>query len=260
MQTVVNSLGPNISDTEFHALVNAYLEWNNKEAQHIAGKRRSLFRIYEDKASILALAILRTATRLHLNCLRMSLHKVILTLSAQYYVLALIRVGDSNDILDIVSRVERAEYDIRYWFQIEMGHAVERRMTEIGGPVPMELLQVTKTKGFWEPHGERSRFSPEDLLPLKNSDNRALYLRVVGHAMIGAAGLENMGLLAELAQHEYKMIASAAAIRMARLASDAGIKTLQVAVSTAIEHGNAEPFGVAVRDAEIAKFGLFELS
>jgi conflict system STAND superfamily ATPase/uncharacterized protein DUF4062 len=259
MQTLVNSVGSDISSEEFHALVSAYLEWNKKEAQHIGRKNRRLFRIYEDKASILAMAILRLATKLNLECLRVSLEEVVLEPSAQYYVLALMRVGDSNDILNIVNRVARAEYDIRYWFQIEMGHAVERRMTEIGAPVPMELFEVAKKKGFWDPHAERSKFSREDLLPLKNADNRALYLRVVAHALIGAAGLDNINLLAELAQHKYKMIASAAAIRLARVAGDVGIKTLQLAVSAAIERGNAESFGVAVRDAEIARFGLFEL-
>ena len=67
---------------------------------------------------------------------------------------------------------------------------------------------------------------------------------------------DNLDLLQRLAQHKYRMIAGAAATRLAQLAGDEGIKMLQSAVTTAIEHRNAEPFGGAVRDAEIQRFGL----
>jgi hypothetical protein len=72
--------------------------------------------------------------------------------------------------------------------------------------------------------------------------------------MIGAARRNDLDILKRLAQHDYRMIARAAAIRLARVAGDAGIRVLQSAVDAAIEHGNAKSFGLAVRDAEIQKY------
>ena len=40
--------------------------------------------------------------------------------------------------------------------------------------------------------------------PLKNIDNRALYVRIVANALIGSAGIDDLKLLQALAQHEYR--------------------------------------------------------
>ena len=228
--------------------------WPTRQAGH------RLRAVYENKASTLAVAMLRTATKRDLKLLRESFQLISLTPSAQYFVLTLVRLGNSMDILEVIKRVERANHDIRYWFQIEMGHAIERRMTDLGRSLPIELLRISRKKGFWEDsRNERSKFSRKDLLTLKHLDNRALYLRIVAHAMIGAARQGDLDLLQRLTQHNYRMIARAAAIRLARLAGDAGIKMLQSTVAAAIERGNGEPFGLAVRDAEIQRLGLAEL-
>lgn len=62
-----------------------------------------------------------------------------------------------------------------------------------------------------------------------------------------------------ITQHKYRMIARAAAIRLVLLSGDDGVRRLQSAVTPSIKHRNAEPFGLAVRDAEIQRFGLLEL-
>lgn len=210
--TLASAIGGSINGRDFHALLEAYVWWNKKEAGQAKDRLRA---VYENKASTLAMTMLRVAAKRDLKLLRDSFQRISLTTSAQYYVLTLVRLGNSSDILKIIRRVERADYDIRYWFQIEMGWAVERRMTDLGGPVPAELLRIYRKKGFWEDsRNERSKFSRKDLLPLKESGNRALYLRVVSHAMIGAAGRDNLDLLQRLAQHNYRMIARAAAIRL----------------------------------------------
>lgn len=68
-----------------------------------------------------------------------------------------------------------------------------------------------------------------------------------------------LDLLKDLSLHEFRMIARAAAIRLAQLAGDPGIRMLQSAVTDAIEHQHAEAFGLAVRDAEIESLGLVKL-
>jgi hypothetical protein len=256
----MNSASGNLNEPDFLALLDAYLEWNQREAG-LAGKmNRRLSRVYEDKASVLAKAILRLSTKDNLKPLRNSFEKITLTPSAQYCALALILLGTSADIVTTIKKVEQVSYDIRYWFQIEMGRIFERRMKEIGGPVPIELLRICRREGFWDDdRGRTSKVVGKDKLPLKHSDNRALYLRLVAHAIIGAAGQNNLDLLEKLAQHGYRMIARAAAVRLAQLGGDGGIKMLQSAVTAAIERGNSEAFGLAVRDAEMQRFGLAEI-
>jgi energy-coupling factor transporter ATP-binding protein EcfA2 len=257
---LLSSARGKLGDGDFGALLKAYLHWNEKEAAHseVLSRRRRAF--YEDKANALAEAMLRVATKRNLGQLRHTFQTITLTPSAQYYAITLLRLGKTRDVLNIIKKVERAPHDIRYWFQIEMGHAIERRMTELGGPIPAALLRIQTKKAFWEdPRGQRSRFSPRDLLPLARRDNRALYLRIVAHAIIGAAQKENIDLLKKLAQHTYRMIARAAAIRLTRLAEDDGIRMLQSAITEAIDQRNAGSFAVALRDAEIQRFGLADL-
>jgi hypothetical protein len=85
-----------------------------------------------------------------------------------------------------------------------------------------------------------------------------LYLRLVAHAIIGAAGRGDLDLLKKLALHEFRMIARAAAIRLAQLGEDGGIGMLQSVTADAIEHGRAEAFGLAIRDAEMLRLGLVD--
>jgi hypothetical protein len=257
--TLMNSASGNLSESDYVALLDAYLKWNQKEARITGEINMRLSRLYEDKATALATTILRLSTKRNLKALRSLLEKITLTPSAQYCALALVHLGSLTDIVKTIKKVEQVAYDIRYWFQIEMGHIIEKRMEEIGGPVPNELLRICRKRGFW--NGDlswRSKVAAKDKLPLKYMGNRALYLRMVAHAMIGAARQENLDLLERLAQHNYRMIAKAAAARLAQLGGDDGMKMLQSGVTTAIERGNAEAFGLAVRDAEIQQFGLIE--
>ena len=77
---------------------------------------------------------------------------------------------------------------------------------------------------------------------------------------IGSSGKGDLDLLRRLCLHEFRMIARAAAIRLARLAGDPGIRLLQSAVTVAIEHQHAQAFGLAVRDAQIDSFGLLDFA
>lgn len=233
---LLSSVRGNLGDADFRALLKAYLHWNEKEAEHleVLSRRRRAF--YEDKATALSMALLRGATTRNLKPLRQMFQRITLTASAQYYALTLLRVGNTEDVVRIVKKVERAPTQVPYWFQIEMGQAIGKRMTELSGQPPVALLRICTRKAFWEdPRGERSRFSRKDLLPLRVENNRALYLRLVAYAIIGAAKMENSALLVKLAQHEYRMIARAAAIRLVQLAGDAGIRMLQSATTEAVK-------------------------
>ncbi|MGD0226055.1 MAG: DUF4062 domain-containing protein [Terriglobia bacterium] len=256
----LSSLRGPVSETDCGVLLTAYLHWNGKEYEHADVLSRRRRAVYEDKATALSDTLLRVATKTNLPLIRECFEAIKLTPSAQYYVLTLLRLGNTSDVLRIIRKVEMASYEIRYWFQIEMGQAIERRMAEFGGPIPKRLMRIQGKRGFWEIRRRReNRPTRRDLLPLGYQNNRSLYLRLVAHAIIGAAGKDDSNLLKKLAQHEYRMIARAGAIRLAELMGDAGITMLQSAAKEAIERGTGESLAVALRDAEIHRFGLVEL-
>jgi hypothetical protein len=249
-----------VSEPDFLAMLDLYVELNQKEASLAGTTNLRLWRIYEDKASALARGILRIAALRNIEPVRQSFQSITLTPSAQCLAFALAGFGSSTDIIRIVKRVEQADYDISYWFQIEMGLVVERRMRELGGPVPSELIDISRRKGFWEdPRGRSSKAAGKNDLRLKSLGNYTLYLRLVAHAIVGAAGRDDFDLLKRLALHGYRMIARAAAVRLVQLGEDAGIRMLQSFTTDAIERGRAEAFGLAVRDAETVRLGLVNL-
>ncbi len=259
--TLLNGICGELHERDFQALLDVYVEWNQREAALAGNITRRLRKVYEDKASALAKAILAVATNRDVKRMRALLPMLILTPSAQYYALALIGVGNSSDIVRIIKRIEEVQYGVRFWFQVEMGLAVERRMKEMGGPVPADLLRICQKRGFWEDErGRRSKMLSKDKLNLRGLDNRSLYLRLVAHAVIGASGPKDLKLLGQLTQHRYRMVAKAAAVRLVELVGDEGIRILQSNVNDAIERRNAESFGEAIREAEIKALRLADLS
>jgi len=91
--TLMNSARGNLNSSDFLALLDAYFEWNQKEARLADEMNRRLSRVYEDKASALAKTILRLSTKQNLKPLRNSFEKITLTPSAQYLALALVHAG-----------------------------------------------------------------------------------------------------------------------------------------------------------------------
>ena len=120
-------------------------------------------------------------------------------------------------------------------------------MRSLRSSVPAELLRIYENNEFWHDPRANSPDASRSKLPLKNVENRALYVRVVANALIGSAGKDDLNALQALSQHEYRLVARAAAVRLAQFGDD-GMAVLQSAATGAIEHRVAESFGAAVRD------------
>ena len=249
-----------LRDQDFLALLRAYENCNTREAAHMEEESRFRRAIYESKATALATAILRTAAPTNVESLRTSLARITLTPSSQYHVLALLSIGSSTDVLQIIEKVQDSREQVQYWFQTPLVRTVEKRMGELGEQIPNLLRCICERKAFWEdPRAGKSKFLEKDLLPLRVKYNRALYVRLVAHTVIGSSTMQDSPLLQKLAQHEFHLIARAAAIRLTKLAGNAGLKLLQSCTTEAIAHGHTESFAFAFRDAEIQTLGLAEL-
>jgi len=240
------------------SLLIGYRSWNQKEAGLTDNSNRRVRQVYEAKAAAFAKTVLRVSTEQNLAALRKAFGEISLTSSAQYISMALVRLGDAGDVIRVIERIGDAEDRIPYWFQIEVGQTIGRRMRCLRSSLPVELLRIYEHNEFWHDPRAKSLSARRSKLPLKNIDNRALYVRVVANALIGSAGIDDLKVLQALSRHEYRLVARAAAVRLAQFGDD-GMAVLQSAVSGAIEGHVSESFGAAVRDAEIQRFGLIEL-
>lgn len=104
---MLSSIDKKLSDEEFLALMQAYLEYNQREAAHIEEENRRIRAIYENKATALAVAVLNAATPARIDPIRRTFEKLILTPSAQYFVLALLDSGKAGDILRMIGTENR---------------------------------------------------------------------------------------------------------------------------------------------------------
>jgi len=256
--SLLNSIVPPVTEPDIESLLTGYRYWNQKEADLTDKSNKRIAQVTEAKATAFAKTVLRVSTEQNLAALREAYGEISLTSSAQYISMALVRLGDAGDVIRLIERIGSTEDRIPYWFQIEVGRTIGRRMRSLRSSLPAELLRIYENNEFWRDPRAKSLSARRSKLPLKNIDNRALYVRVVANALIGSAGLDDLKLLQALSQHEYRLVARAAAVRLAQFEDD-GMALLQSAVSGAIEHQVAEQFGAAVRDAEIERFGLIEL-
>ena len=256
--SLLNSISSPVTEPEMQSLLNGYRSWNQKEAGLTESSDKRVARVYEEKSVAFAKTILRVSSEQNLAALRTTFGEITLTSSAQYLAIALVRHGDAGDVIRLIERIGGAEHRIPYWFQIEVGRAVGRRMRSLRSSVPLEFLRIYENNEFWRDPRATNLVNRRSKLPLKNIYNRALYVRIVANALIGSSGNSELNLLQALAQHEYRLVARAAAVRLAQFGNE-GMTMLQSSVTEAIEHQGAETFGLAVRDAEIERFKLLEL-
>jgi hypothetical protein len=238
---------------QFTELLREYRKWNAIEASRDSEPVRT-------KANAVAQAILRTSSLRDIGAFRQTFGEISLTASAQAIALALIRTAEVEDFLLILDRVATCPERIEHWYHTEVARAVARRMEQIATEIPVCLIDLPKRKEFWEFLSRRERtHSPQDMLPLRNRDNRSLYVRLAAYGLIGASQEGDQRLLCQLACHSYRLIARAAGIRLVRIAGEEGMRTLVSRATEVIEGGDAEALAGALRDAEIEHYGIAQL-
>jgi hypothetical protein len=213
------------------------------------------------KAEALANAIFRSTSYECLPQLLKTMQSIKLTASSRGIVLALLSYGNMEDFKLVLSRIEAAEYEISYWNHTELGRAIAKQMANIVKGIPKYLLDIMEKKEFWEyiSGEDRKGMQKSSLLEVKNLFNRALFIRLTGYAMIGAANYENEEHLKELAVHGYGLIARAAAIRLVQLLGEDAIRKLNTKIDDSIQKGKSDSLAYALRYAEIEFYGVASL-
>jgi len=254
VSTILKAPRCNPSKNVVNELLKTYQQWNAGESSRY--NKTSL----NAKTAALSSTIYNIMASCFLPLVRKCFKKIRLTSSSREIVLALLRFGNASDVKLVLDRVAKEKDQIDYWNHTELGKAASRAMQRHAIGIPPFLKEVITKKEFKEYfyQGEREQMKAQDLLPLKDISNRALYLRVAAYSAIGAATSEDANYLLELANHQYALIARAAAAKLVRLFGIHAFRMLSEKIDDAIQKG-ASSFSDALRYAEMEFYGIVDL-
>ena len=232
-----------------------YEEWNKIEDEATPAA--------QIKATALANAISRCVRHSLLPRLRETAGRIRLAgaKSSRPIILSLLKFGNKSDVRLVLDRIANEEFSIYFTNHTELGRALMKRMAEVESSVPKFLSSIISKREFWDyiPAKDQGEAQPGDLLPLKDWSNRSLYIRIVGYAVIGAANEKDSETLISLANHNYGLIARAAAIRLVQLFGLSALSRLAVMIPESLTNGTAQSLSDAIRHAEIELYGVATL-
>lgn len=236
----------------FNELIKTYSQWNNLESGRY--DRNAL----NAKARVLSSTIHDLTIPHYLPILRECFKKIRLTSSSREIVLALLKFGSKSDLKLILDRIANHDGPIDYWNHTELGRAagINIQMSSKGIPPFLKTLIVKREfRGYLDP-SERHKIGRRELLPLIGSDNRALYIRIIAHAAIGAATKDDIKELVILSNHQYGLVARGAALKLARLLGPDSLKVLSDNIENAVQSGHPNSCAEALRHAEMSLYGV----
>ena len=249
--TLLAAIDGNLSTLEYNELLQTYLEWNLKEVKRGPWSRR-------EKVEGLGEAILRTSSKQHLRDLRSAFRSIHLTPSAQTLALALARHGNWQDFNLVLNRIGACKDEIYFWHHLEIARQAVRTLENtVEKKIPLSLLDALARRDFWGYVSDDDQMQDgKQLLPVRNRQNRPLYVRLAAHGILALARKGDEEILLRLAVHPYRLIARAAAIRLVQIAGVEGLKLLSSCAKDAMVRANAEQLAGALRDAEMYHFDL----
>lgn len=253
---MLGAVGGQLSSDSLKLVLGKYLEFNAGEADRY--DKPAAFA----RANATSYAIFRATAPANVTHVRKLIKNVRLTPSSRQIVLALLKYGTLRDFKLVLDLIASAGDKVDYWNHTELAVEAARQLERTGQEgVPKFLREITKRKEFWEYYDTRDRETApdKDLLPLRHADNRALFIRLAGFGLIGAAGKGNEELLMDLATHEYGLIARAAAVKMVRLFGEHALHKLSKRIEKVLSEGHPQPFAEALRCAEIQHYGFLNL-
>lgn len=257
-ERLLAAIGVRVTSTGFETIISTYEDWNLREkGRYETPGTPSL----NAKAKALAYAISRAMSSEYLPSVRQVARTIRLTPSAREIIHALLKHAGLEDFRLVLNRVAEENDRIDFWNHMELARTASRRMEKLTEQIPEFLLDIERRREFWEyiPPENRANLTEDDLLPIKDLSNRALYVRLAACMMIGAAGKEDQEYLVRLSTHEYEAIARPAAIRLVRLFGEDALRKLSSKVDDAIQNNRASSVAGALRSAEIEYFGIADL-
>jgi hypothetical protein len=236
----------------FDRLLQMYCQWNTVESSRY--DRSSI----NAKTGMLASTINAIAITKYLPHLRKYFKRIRLTPSSREIMHALLRIGDDSDVKFILDRIAKEKCEIEYWNHTELGRTAGNNMERTAKGIPRFLAELVVKKEFthYIDLDERNEANPQDILPLVNTDNKTLYIRIAAYSAIGAATSDNLDNLDALANHQYGMIARTAAVKLVRLLGSNSLRRLSSNIDDAIQQGRSSLCAEAIRYAEMELYNV----
>jgi hypothetical protein len=150
------------------------------------------------------------------------------------------------------------DYRIDYWNHTELGSITEERLRKVPDHIPPFLRESAETQEFWTHIDIKRRKDalPGTLLPMRESTNRALYIRISAYGILGTAREKDQDLLIRLAGHEYGLIARSAARCLVRCFGNRALELLTAQIEESVARGKAKSIAGAVTEAELQLFAV----
>ena len=252
---ILHAIPATLTRRQFALMLKAYELWNLGETERavsITAKAKALAEIIERCMNPLFVPLLRKTVK------RIRLAEAD---SSRYLVHSLLRFGVSQDVAMILDRIAREQDAIYFHNHTELGRSVAKRMAKAKSPFPRFLSSIIGKREFWQSiHGkEREKVSGQDLLPVRETYNRALYIRLVAYTAIGASSAKDTQVLLKLSHHRYGLVARAASLRLVQLLGEEAIRELAIPIRQSLSEGKTDSVAAAIRYAEIEFYGVAHL-
>lgn len=244
------AIDSDLTDTQFEFLLQTYMLWNTERPQKS--------RLWASNSNALAVSIYRTANEDRVPLILAALDPIILWWSSRPLIAALLRLGGPQELQAVLKKIANADYQVDYWNHTELGGITEKRLRQVTDRIPTFLWEISETQEFWThiDNKYRKSASPGALLPIRESTNRPLYIRVAAYAVLGAAREDDEDLLIRLAGHEYGLIARSAARCLVRCFGSKALELLTAQIDESVSRGKAKSIASALAEAEMQLLGV----
>ena len=244
------AINGNLTDRHFEFLLQTYVDWNMGRPQKS--------RLWASNSNALAASIYRTANESRMPFISAALDHIVLWWSSRPLVAALLKFGGPSELQAVVKKIAQADYKVDYWNHTELGSITEERLRKVTDHIPPFLREISDTQEFWTHIEVKRRKSAMRgiLLPIRESTNRALYIRISAYALLGTSREKDQDLLIRLAGHEYGLIARSAARCLVRCFGNRALELLTAQIEESVSRGKAKSIAGAVAEAEMQLFGV----
>lgn len=248
----LEAIGHRTSLRDFTALLRVFCRWTRRPPDY--------FRLRRNYAKPLALAdaIRRAMREDFLAVLRRSVGNLELRPPTRPIILAALEHGALQDLRTLVDRIATASEKVNIWNHTQLGYAAGALTARDPAGIPGFVVGFLCRKDFWGylSAQERRAADRNDLLPLRNPDNRPFLVRLVAYALVGAAGKKDRQVLIRLCSHNYSLIAHAAALRLADLLGEQVLGVLGKEVDKSIRERTIQSLAEATAYAEMRVFNV----
>lgn len=215
-------------------------------------KDRDLTPAICDKLRGLGEVIRRLSSSAFMPSLRHTLKQIRLTPSSRDISASILTNGEPEDIAAVLIKIAEADDPAYYQNQTEICDSLRSHLRGSDARIPEQFIAWMNSENFWKymSAADRRAAVPGASLPIRNYENRLLFIRVLANAIIGLARSADDDALRRLIDHEYRTVSRPAAERLTELIGEPALQILAGETDQAVRSGRGSALAEALRVAE----------